>query len=159
MMQIIHQFLRDFKERNFKVCRNNVRILLKEITPDTFQYPITPDTSGRDGTRSFWFPIRTRCLLSLSPVDWRSTNPSQTRMTVSERLSSRIMTGMCCVLGNRSKWGGMKMVNSTLTHHIRLMYSSCFPIQYQTKVPSSSRAKIRYCLLIRADQSPPTFFK
>ena len=36
MMQIIHQFPRDFKERYFKVCRNNVRILLKEITPDTF---------------------------------------------------------------------------------------------------------------------------
>ena len=34
MMHIIHQFLRDFK-----VYRNSVRILLKEITPDTFQVP------------------------------------------------------------------------------------------------------------------------
>ena len=34
MMQIIHQFL-----RNFKVYRNSVRILLKEITPDTFPVP------------------------------------------------------------------------------------------------------------------------
>ena len=123
------------------------------------QYQTILGTSGQDGTLSFWFPILTRCLLSISPVVWRSTKPSQTPATVSERLNSRTMTGMCCVLGNRSKWGGMKMVNSTLTHHIRLMYSSCFPIQYQTKVPSSSRAKIRYCLLIRADQSPPTFFK
>ena len=39
MMQIIHQFPKDFKERNFKVGRNNVRILLKEITPDTFPVP------------------------------------------------------------------------------------------------------------------------
>ena len=33
-MQIIHQFLRDFK-----VYRNNVRILLKEITPDALPVP------------------------------------------------------------------------------------------------------------------------
>lgn len=39
MMQIIHQFLRDFKERDFKVYRNNVRILLKEITPNAFPVP------------------------------------------------------------------------------------------------------------------------
>ena len=123
------------------------------------QYQTTPDTSGRNGMLLYGHLIRTRCMLSISLVDWRSTKRLQTPKTVSERLNSRIMTGMFCVLGNRSKWGGMKMVNSTLTHHIRLMYSSCFPIQYQTKVPSSSRAKIRYCLLIRADQSPPTFFK
>ena len=61
----------------------------------------TPDTSGRDGTLSSWLPILTRCLLSISLVDWRSTNRSQTPMTVSERLNSRIMMGMCCVSENR----------------------------------------------------------
>lgn len=33
-MQIIHQFLRDFK-----VYRNNVRVLFKEIAPDAFPGP------------------------------------------------------------------------------------------------------------------------
>ena len=123
------------------------------------QYQTILDMSGQNGMLLYGHLILTRCLLSISPVVWRSTKPSQTPATVSARLNSRTMMDMFCVLGNRSKWGGMKMVNSTLTHHIHLMYSSCFPIQYQTKVPSSSRAKIRYCLLIRADQSPPTFFK
>ena len=82
--------------------RNNVRILLKEIAPDTF--PV-PNHTGREWARwrrSFWFLILTRCLRSLSPVDWRSTHPSRIRMTASERLNSRIMMGMCYVLGNRS---------------------------------------------------------
>ena len=38
-MQIIHQFLGDFKERDFKVDRNNVRILLKYITEDIHPIP------------------------------------------------------------------------------------------------------------------------
>jgi hypothetical protein len=40
------------------------------------------------------------------------------------------------------------------------MYSSCLPIQNQTKVPASSNARARYPLLILTDQSVfPTCLK
>ena len=84
------------------VSRDDVRILLKHIAEDIHPIP--------NHTRHEW-AIWDAFILVSDPdalfAEFQSRGlafhetPSQTRMTVFERLNSRTMTGMCCVLGNR----------------------------------------------------------
>ena len=60
------------------VSRDNVRILLKHITEYIHPVPNHTRHEWANGTLSFWFLILTRCLLSISLVDWRSTKRLQT---------------------------------------------------------------------------------
>ena len=61
--------------------------------------------------KDFKGKIRTRFMQSISPVDWRSTNPLQIPAMVFVLLNSRIMMVMFCVSGNRFEGYAMKKGN------------------------------------------------